>query len=300
MVVEESVVLIDGPWRHRDVTASGLRFHVAEHGPEDGPLVLLLHGFPEFWWSWRHQLVALGDAGFHAVAPDLRGYGATDKPPRGYDAYTLSADIAGLVRALGANDAYVVGHDWGAAVAWSTATLHPHVVNRLAVLSIPHQLRLTEALRNDVEQLKMSSYMAFFQTPKVPEKRLVQGDLVAELLHRWGGPGFPDVETEARCREAMAIPAAAHCALEYYRWAFRSLVRPSGIAFQKLLAKGVQVPVLHVHGDVDGCITPESVHGSGAYAHGGYALHVLDEVGHFPHQEAPELVTELLLEHARA
>jgi pimeloyl-ACP methyl ester carboxylesterase len=300
MVVEESAVLIDGPWRHLDVTASGLRFHVAEHGPEDGPLVLLLHGFPEFWWSWRHQLVALGDAGFHAVAPDLRGYGATDKPPRGYDAYTLSADVAGLIRALGANDAYVVGHDWGAALAWSTATLHPTVVNRLAVLSIPHQCRLSEALRTDVEQLKMSSYMAFFQTPKTPEKRLVQGDLVGELLHRWGGPGFPDVETEARCREAMAIPAAAHCALEYYRWAFRSLLRPSGIAFQKRLAQGVRAPVLHLHGAVDGCIKPESVHGSGAYAHGGYALHVLDEVGHFPHQEAPELVTELLLEHARA
>ena len=101
MAVEESSILVEGPWRHRDVTASGLCFHVAECGPADGPLVLLLHGFPEFWWSFRHQLVALGDAGFHAVAPDLRGYGATDKPPRGYDAYTLSADIAGLVRATG-------------------------------------------------------------------------------------------------------------------------------------------------------------------------------------------------------
>ncbi|MBC7680648.1 MAG: alpha/beta fold hydrolase, partial [Pseudorhodobacter sp.] len=111
VTAEESSVLVEGPWTHRDVTASGLRFHVAEHGPADGPLVLLLHGFPEFWWSWRHQLVALGDAGFHAVAPDLRGYGATDKPPRGYDAYTLSADIAALVRALGADDAVLVGHD---------------------------------------------------------------------------------------------------------------------------------------------------------------------------------------------
>jgi pimeloyl-ACP methyl ester carboxylesterase len=300
MAVEESVVLVEGPWRHREVTASGLRFHVAEHGPEDGPLVLLLHGFPEFWWSWRHQLVALGDAGFRAVAPDLRGYGATDKPPRGYDAYTLASDVAALVRALGANDAYVVGHDWGGMLAWATATLHPQTVNRLGIVSMPHPLRMAQALRTDRAQLKLSSYVAFFQTPKLPEKRLQQGDLVAELLDRWGGPGFPDAETEARCREAMAIPATANCALEYYRWAFRSRIRPSGQRFTNLLKAGVRAPVVHVHGAVDGCLRPDTVHGSGAYAHGGYALHVLDGVGHFPHEEAPDLVTTLLLEHARA
>lgn len=300
MAVEQSAVLVDGPWRHRDVTASGLRFHVAEHGPSDGPLVLLLHGFPEFWWSWRHQLLALGDAGFHAVAPDLRGYGATDKPPRGYDAYTLSADVAGLVRALGHPDAYLVGHDWGGALAWATATIHPQVVNRLGIVSVPHTLRLLQAMRTDLQQLRMSSYMTFFQTPKVPERKLQEGTLVSELLARWGGPGFPDEETDARCREALAIPAAAHCALEYYRWAFRSQVRPSGRRYLRLLAEGVQAPVLHVHGALDGCIRTESVHGSGAYAHGGYALHVLDGLGHFPHQEDPAVVSELLREHAGA
>ena len=300
MAVEQSAVLLEGPWRHRDVTASGLRFHVAEHGPSDGPLVLLLHGFPEFWWSWRHQLVALGDAGFHAVAPDLRGYGATDKPPRGYDAYTLAADVVALVRALGAHDAYVIGHDWGGMLAWSTATLHPLVVNRLGIVSMPHPLRMAQALRTSRAQLKRSAYMAFFQTPMLPEKRLQQGDLVGELLARWGGPGFPDSETESRCREAMAIPAVANCALEYYRWAFRSRIRPSGIRFTRLLEAGVQAPVLHLHGSVDGCLLAETAHGSGAWAHGGYELQILDGVGHFPHQEAPELTSALLLEHARA
>ena len=300
MSPDESVVLVDGPWEHRDVTASGLRFHVAEAGPEDGPLVVLLHGFPEFWWSWRHQLVALGAAGFRVVAPDLRGYGATDKPPRGYDAYTLSGDVAALIRALGARDAYVVGHDWGGSLAWAVATLHPTVVNRLAVLSVPHLLRFNQALLTNPAQLKMSSYMAFFQTPKVPEKRLQQGDLVAELLHRWGGPAFPDAETELRCREAMASPGAAHCALEYYRWAARSRVRPSGLRYLRLLEAGVQAPTLQLHGSVDGCISADSAHGSGAYAHGGYELQVLEGLGHFPHQEDPELVTSLLLQHAGA
>lgn len=300
MTSDEASLLVDGPWKHRDVTASGLRFHIAEHGPADGPLVLLLHGFPEFWWSWRHQLVALGDAGFHAVAPDLRGYGATDKPPRGYDGYTLSADVAGLVRALGADDAVLVGHDWGGQLAWSTATLHPRVVRRLAVLGMPHPLRLGQALRSDPAQLRASSYIGFFQTPMLPEKRLIEGKLVTDLLSRWGGPGFPDAETAARCRDALAVPAAANCALEYYRWAVRSQIRPSGRRFLRLLAAGVAQPVLHLHGQLDSCLLLSTVHGSAAYVHGGYELQVLDGVGHFLHEEAPELVNELLVEHARA
>ena len=295
---EEQAVLVDGPWRHRDVTAAGLRFHVAEHGPSDGRLVLLLHGFPEFWWSWRHQLVALGEAGFHAVAVDLRGYGATDKPPRGYDAYTLTNDVAGLVRALGAEQAYLAGHDWGGVLAWATATLRPEVVERIAVVSVPHPLRMLQSLREPA-QLRRSSYMAFFQTPKVPERRLIEGDLVSELLHRWGGDGFPDREAEQRFREAMAIPAAAHCALEWYRWAFRSQARPSGRRYLRLMAQGTHAPVLHVTGQDDGCILPSSVQGSARYAHGGYELHVLEGVGHFAPQEAPEQVTELLLQHAK-
>ena len=293
-------MLVEGPWRHRDVVASGLRFHVAEHGPADGPLALLLHGFPEFWWSWRHQLVALGEAGFRAVAVDLRGYGASDKPPRGYDGYTLSADVAGLVRALGSRDAWLIGHDWGGALAWSTATLHPGVVNRVTVLSCPHPLRFAEALRTDRQQLRMSGYMAGFQVPMLPEKRLCEGDLVERLMQRWGGPSFPDDETVIRCTEAMGIPGTATCALEYYRWAFRSRVRPSGHRFSRLMAQGVRAPVLQLHGALDGGIRPESAHGSGAWAHGPYELQVLEGLGHFPHEESPELITAMLLEHAGA
>src|SRR5499427_8966225 len=105
---EDSTVEIDGPWMHRYVNANGNRFHLAEAGA--GPLVLLLHGFPEFWWAWRHQLTGLADAGYRAVAVDLRGYGASDKPPRGYDTPTLAADIAALVTALSERDAMVVGN----------------------------------------------------------------------------------------------------------------------------------------------------------------------------------------------
>jgi pimeloyl-ACP methyl ester carboxylesterase len=300
--VEESVVLVEGPWAHREVTANGIRFHLAEAGPPDGPLVLLLHGFPEFWWSWRHQLVALGAAGLRVVAPDLRGYGASDKPPRGYDAYTLSSDVAGMVRALGARDAVLVGHDWGGLLAWSVATLHPRVVRRLAVVDMPHPLRLRQTLRSDPAQLRASSYVGYFQLPKLPERRLQADDgaFVGELLRRWGGPGFPDAETEARCRQAMQIPGAAHCALEWYRWAVRSLTRPSGWRFLTLLRRGVAVPTLQLHGALDRCVLPSTAHGSGRWVDGAYELQVLDGVGHFAHQEAPELVSAALLEHARA
>ncbi len=300
MPAEESVVLVDGPWTHRDVTAGGLRFHIAECGPAEGPLVLLLHGFPECWWAWRHQLVALGAAGFHAVAPDLRGYGATDKPPRGYDASTLSADVAGLIRALGADDCVLVGHDWGGALAWSTATLQPQVVRRLAVLGMPHPTRFAQALRTDRHQLRASAYIGGFQLPKAPEARLVDGDLVARLLRRWGGPGFPDAETELRCTEAMRVPGAAHSALEYYRWAVRSLLRPSGATYRRQMAAGVTMPVLQLHGALDTCMLPTTAHGSGGYAHGGYELLVLDGVGHFVQQEAADLVSGLLVAHAGA
>ena len=299
MPVDESAVLVDGPWRHRDVSANGARFHVTECGPADGPLVLLLHGFPEFWWCWRDQLVALGEAGFHAVAPDLRGYGATDKPPRGYDAYTLSADVAGLVRALGARDAHLVGAGWGGYLGWTTATLHPRVVRSLAVVSAPHPLRAYAGLRSPA-QLRASAYLAGFQLPRLPEARLRSGTAVAELMSRWGGPGFPDAETLARCAEAMAIPAAAHCALEHYRWAARSQARPEGRRFRRVLAPGVRAPVLQLHGELDGCVLLETVAGSQAYAHGGYALRVLPGVGHFPQEEAPDAVGAALLAHAAA
>src|SRR5213595_3877609 len=140
----DAVVQIGGPWAHRSISANGTRFHAAEAG--DGPLVLLLHGFPEFWWTWRHQLAVLPEAGFRAVAVDLRGYGGSDKPPRGYDLVTAASDAAGLVRALGEANAVVVGHDWGGLVAWTMATYFPKVVRRLAVVSVAHPLRMRATL----------------------------------------------------------------------------------------------------------------------------------------------------------
>ncbi|HVE62925.1 MAG TPA: alpha/beta hydrolase [Mycobacteriales bacterium] len=296
----ESDILLSGPWRHRDVSANGARFHVAEAG--DGPLVLMLHGFPQMWWQWRHQLTDLPQHGFRAVAPDLRGYGASDKPPRGYDIYTLAADVAGLVRGLGERDAVIVGHDWGGLLAWAVATLHPEVVSRLVILSMPHPLRLRAQVVVDPRgQLRASWYVLAFQAPWLAERLLVKDDAerVSRLLHDWGGPGFPDAATDRIYRTAMQIPTVAYCAMEYYRWAVRSVVRPDGYRFAKRMQRPVGAPTLQLHGAMDGCLLPRTALGSGRYVEGVYEWRLLDGVGHFPAEEAPDLVTAEIVRWAK-
>ncbi|MGN6474537.1 MAG: alpha/beta fold hydrolase [Mycobacteriales bacterium] len=299
-VVEESAVLVDGPWTHRHVSANGIRLHIAEAGT--GPLVLLLHGFPEFWWSWRHQLVALAEAGYRVVAPDLRGYGASDKPPRGYDVPTLSADLAGGGGARGGPAAGCVGHDWGGHLAWSVAAIHPHLVRKLAVLSIAHPLRMQEAVRRDNAQRRASSYIARFQMPWTPERWLVADDAanVGAILHRWGGPGFPDKETEDICRAAMQVLYVPNRSLEYYRWTVRSVPRPDGRRYRALMETPIAAPTLQLHGELDPCVLPSTAQGSERYVKGAYEWRELPGLGHFPHQEDPDLVTAELLRWLRA
>jgi len=296
---DDSSVLIEGPWSHREVSANGVRLHVAEAG--SGPLVLLLHGFPQFWWTWRHQLVALADAGFHAVAPDLRGYGASDKTPRGYDAATLAADVAGLIRALGERDAVLVGHDWGGLLAWSVAAMRPAAVRRLVVLDMAHPLRMRQALLRDQAQLRASWYLAPFQLPRYGERlvRRQEAAFVGRLLHEWSGPGWPDASTEACYRSAAQVPGVAHCALEYYRWAVRSLPRPDGMRFARAVRSPVAVPTLHLHGGLDSCVLPSTALGSQRYVRAAYQWKVFDGAGHFPHEEVPDLVNRELIDWAR-
>src|SRR5579859_895176 len=187
---DESSVLTDGPWLHRFVSANGSRFHVVEAGA--GPLVIFLHGFPEYWWAWQHQVRALADAGFRAVAIDLRGYGASDKPPRGYDGYTMSGDVAGLIRALGERSAVLVGAGYGGAMAWTTAAFHPKLVRKLVVVSSAHPLRLRTSLFSDPRgQLTAARPMLAFQLPRY-EHVLTRDDaaLVGRYLRRWGGPDW--------------------------------------------------------------------------------------------------------------
>ncbi len=291
----DSAVFTSGPWTHRTVSANGTRFHVAEAG--DGPLVLLLHGFPEFWWTWREQLVTLPAAGFRAVAVDLRGYGGSDKPPRGYDLITAAADAAGLIRALGEANAVVVGHDWGGLIAWTLAAYYPKVVRRLAVVSMAHPLRMRSAVFTDpLRQGRRSLHTFGFQLPILPERQLVRDGArrVGQLLDDWSGPGWPDHETMLAYQRAFRIPHVAHSALEYQRWLARSTLRTDGLRYARRMRVPVQAPTLHLHGAVDSCVLPRTARGAGRYVDGAYRWRVLEGAGHFPHEERPELFdTEL-------
>jgi pimeloyl-ACP methyl ester carboxylesterase len=259
--------------------------------------VLLLHGFPEFWWCWRHQLVALGADGLRAAAVDLRGYGASDKPPRGYDLPTLATDVAGLITALGERDAVVVGHGWGGLIAWTVGALHPDVVRRLAVIGAPHPLRLRRAVLAGGRQLRALSHAMAFQVPWRPERELVADNsaYVVRLLQEWSAGGWPDEESERRYREAVQIPGVAHCALEYYRWAVRSLVRPDGVRYARRMRAPIAAPTLQLHGALDPCVLPAVARGAEQFVRAPYVWREIPNVGHFPHVEAPGLVsTELM------
>ena len=298
---DPSSVRYDGPWRHRDVYANGIRLHVAEAG--SGPLVLLLHGFAGFWWSWYRCVPGLAEAGFRVVAADLRGYGDSDKPPRGYDAWTLSGDVAGLVRALGEQRAHLVGHAWGGMLAWSTAALHARVVDSISVLGAAHPLALRSAIaRTALRRRGRNQARAFVellrsQPPFAPERRLRRDDAayVERLMTGCGGPQWPDntdsaeaTEIFARHREAMLIRAVAHSALEYHRWALRSQFRGDGRRFARAVAAPVRAPVLQVHGERDPCVLPATARTSTRWAGSGSRFRMLPDVGHLPHLEAPE------------
>jgi len=297
---DPSSVRIPGPWTHREVSANGIRLHVAEIGT--GPLVLLLHGFPEFWWAWRHQLPALAALGRRAVAVDLRGYGDSDKPPRGYDLWTLSGDVAGLVRALGERQADLVGHDWGGVLSWCTAALHPRVVRSVTVLAAAHPRAMGQALMLDPAQRAAARYLVEFQAPWLPERRLTRDGavLVEQILRAGAGRQWCSssefTEVARRYREAMRIPAAAHCALEYYRWVGRSQLRFDGRRLSRAVDRAIRVPVLQVQGLDDPYVLAATARRSASWAGAGYRYEVLPGVGHFVQQEAPQRTTALLTE----
>ncbi|MGI8870033.1 MAG: alpha/beta fold hydrolase [Mycobacteriales bacterium] len=293
-----------GPWECQDFSANGIRQHVAVAGA--GPLVLLLHGFPEDWTAWRQQIPALVDAGFRAAAPDLRGYGGTDKPPRGYDPYTLAGDIGGLIRVLGEREAIVVGSDWGGIIAWTLAAVQPQVVRRLAILAMPHPLRLRQGVLTDPRgQLHASAYAVGFQAPRAAEAQLTRdgGAQVEHLMRMWSGSAWSASEDFAgavrRYRSLIGQPAAAHCALEYYRWMMRAQFRSDGWRYRKLMSAPVTAPTLQLHGGADSCTLPRTAQGSSRYVAAAYEWRALDGVGHFPHEEAPETVAGELVRWAK-
>lgn len=230
---------------------------------------------------------------------DLRGYGGSDHTPRGYDPISSIGDIVGVIRSLGEAQAVVIGHGWGGFLAWSAAALQPDAVRALAPISMAHPRRLRDGILSDRAQRRAASYAIGFQRPWIPERQLVEdeGARIGAYLRDWSvDPSWPPKEVADRYRQAFCLTNTAHCALEYYRWALRSIPRADGRRFiRRVSAASIEAPVLQIQGAGDRTVLPRTVLGSRQFTSGPYAWRLLDDVGHFPQEERPEAVSDLLV-----
>ena len=253
-------------------------------GPPVGEHVLLLHGFPQSSWSWRGVWPALADAGYHVVAPDLRGYSPGARPD-GVEHYRmplLVGDAVAVLDHVGAQQAHVVGHDWGAAIAWQLAARRPERVRTLTTVSVPHPQAFVEALRTDPDQRARSQYMKDWQSPDA-EKALLAGGLEQVF------GADPAVDRE-RYTALMREPGVLTKALSYYR--AQSLSDLEGLG-------PVTAPTLHVWSDGDAALGPAAAHATAAHVEGPYRFEVLEGVSHWIPEQAADRLSALLLEHLR-
>ncbi len=276
---------------HRFVDANGLRFHVATCGTGER-FALCLHGFPECWYSWRYQLPLLARLGYRVWAPDLRGYGESARPPRvrDYDLDALLADTAGLIDAAGASSTLLIGHDWGAAIAWYFAMRRVRPLDRLVIMNVPHPALMERALRT-WRQLRRSWYMLFFQIPRLPEALLrARGYRAIGEAFRSNAidtSRFPD-EVLQVYRDNAARPGALTAMLNYYRAMARS-----GGRYRALGYPIIDTPTLMVWGEEDIALGKETTYGTERYVPN-LTLRYLPRVSHWVQQEAPEMVNAML------
>ncbi len=275
----------------RRVATNGVTLNVAEAGPEAGPLVVLLHGFPESWHAWRRQIPALVAAGFRVLAPDQRGYALSDKPPgvADYALDALAADVVGLVDAMGRDRASVIGHDWGGIVAWHAIGRHPGRFDRAVILNAPHPDAMFRELKSNPAQLLKSWYALAFQIPGLPERLLRRRDFrsLADGLVRSSRPGTFTTEDLARYRRAWAEPGALRSMIHWYRAGFRHRSTPPADPV-------IPVPTLILWGVKDAFIGPGVARSSFALCRDA-RLEWFPEATHWLHLEEPEAVNRLIL-----
>jgi pimeloyl-ACP methyl ester carboxylesterase len=281
-----------------EVEANGIRFALREAGPADGPLVLCLHGFPDTAWTWRHLLPDLGDAGYHAVAPFMRGYAPTSLAPDGrYPMGALVADVVALHEALGGrDDAVLIGHDWGAPAVYGAAAYAPERFRRIVGGAVPPTMSFMQALFT-FRQLKRSWYMFFFQSP------FADGVVAADNLAFIGGlwedwsPGYDASFDLEKVREAIGAPERLAAALAYYRSMFDPSQEIPGLeAHQAAALQNVPQPTLYYHGADDGCLGAEFVTpGLLDYVGPGSEILMVEGSGHFAHVERPDVVNAKIL-----
>jgi len=279
--------------RHQFVQANGLRFHVAACGDGDR-LALCLHGFPECWYSWRHQLPLLARLGYQAWAPDLRGYGESDRPPRreDYAIESLMQDVAGLIDAARPRSTVLLAHDWGAIVAWYVAMRRLRPLDRLVIMNVPHPAVMEHVMRG-WRQLARSWYAFFFQIPRLPEAllRLDHYRAIGDAFRNMAVDKrrFPDAVLQVY-RDNAARPGALTAMINYYR----ALIRGGGATRQRALGyPPIDTPTLMIWGERDAALGRETTYGTDAFVPH-LTMRYLPDVSHWVQQEAPETVNAML------
>ena len=279
--------------RFRKITTNGVTLNVAVAGPEDGPLVILLHGFPEFWYGWRHQIGHLALAGYRVLAPDQRGYNASDKPSGvgSYSLEKLSGDVVGLVDARGRERAHLIGHDWGGVVAWDAISRYPSRFDRAVILNAPHPDAFFRELRGNLGQLFKSWYTLAFQLPWVPESILRRRDfaMLADGMRKSSRAGTFQPADFERYRRAWSEPGALTSMVHWYRAAFRVKHRPYSDPL-------VQVPTLLIWGLRDEFLGPGLARSSYALCESA-RLEWIEDASHWVHHEEPDRVNRLISDH---
>lgn len=278
--------------KSRHLQTNGITLHAVEAGPADGPLVILLHGFPEFWYGWHHQIEALANAGYRVLAPDQRGYNLSDKPRRifAYNLDELAADVVGLIDAMGREKAYLAGHDWGGAAAWRTAIKYPQRLEKVAILNAPHPKVMRWNLLHNRAQRRKSWYIFLFQIPFLPERRMQRDNwkMGERALQRTSRAGtFSDADI-VLYRQAWSQPGAANGMLNWYRAALRN--RPKRVPSVR-----VTVPTLLIWGTKDRFLGRELAQPSIDLCDEG-KLVFIEEASHWVQHEEPQQINKLLLE----
>jgi pimeloyl-ACP methyl ester carboxylesterase len=276
-------------FQHGDV-----RLHAVAEGSKDGPVVLLLHGFPEFWYGWRKQIEPLTAAGFRVIVPDQRGYNLSSKPS-GVAAYSLTelvSDVIAIADQLGQEKIYLAGHDWGAAVAWSAALLHPQRIAKVVILNVPHPSVMRKFVSRRPRQLLRSWYMFFFQLPWLPESLFSAFNfrMGVRALLRSSRPGTFSDEDLAQYRSAWSQPRAVTSMINWYRALFRTHI--------KFPDKTVRVPIRILWGERDAFLLVEMAHESLRYCSNA-ELFTFANATHWLQHEEPARVSELLIDFFR-
>jgi epoxide hydrolase 4 len=278
------------------MTTNGITLNVADSGPDDGPLVILVHGFPEFSYGWRRQIGPLAEAGFRVLAPDQRGYNLSEKPS-GISAYALDAltdDVIGLIDACGRERASIVGHDWGGVVTWNALLRHPSRFDRAVILNAPHPEVMLRAIRADLGQFRKSWYTLFFQCPWLPEALLRRGDFqwLRRAMTRSSRSGTFSEADFAAYNQAWSEPGALTSMLHWYRAGFRVKHEPYPDPL-------VKVPTLMIWGAKDLFLGPGLARASFAQCEAARIVWI-EDASHWVQHEKPDRVNQLLLEFLQA